>query len=652
MRRFNFCSGIVVLLCGSLSSAEPDAALDRALGLVNEALQAEVTGDLLCRERLLTESQHAAPQCGPTNWFNGRVLIGEDKWATVDESIELAKSDTQLDNYEAMRAKQPASVYGNWQAAQWCAKQGMAAQCRAHLENILVLEHDHEAARKLLGHHLVGNDWLTPQDQWRLAQRAQFIQAGFAKYQKQVADVLTRIRHTNAAVQEKAWEQLKAIVDPQAIPVMEAAAVQLGGSSALAVVDWLSGIDHQESALALSRLAITTAEENVQQAALKHLKEKPLYDFVPELMGAMSSPIMYTTVPVMNKRGDFLGFRQTFAQEGADDLRLLKLDTSVTHQAVGIAKPVATSKPFATVELLSEDRAQPFGQRRTYLATTYNTTTVPLEEQLQYEADVAEAALCEAVAKLNVVANLHSRMARAEYENQQISQFNNQVAKLISEVSGEEFVSIPRDVWKWWDRYNKTDYQHSKVQRQRYQSDRMSIPHYYDYAVLPSYSKTDYQIYKASCFVAGTQVSTLRGLRSIETIMPGDMVLSRNVSTGELKYQAVICQTRRAPAPTVILSVDNNETIHATTSHLLWVSGQGWTQAGEIKPGDLLHAAAEPAVVMNTTPSDELPTYNLIVMDTHTYFVGSSRVLSHDVLPRGSVHEVIPGEFKLAANAP
>jgi hypothetical protein len=56
---------------------------------------------------------------------------------------------------------------------------------------------------------------------------------------------------------------------------------------------------------------------------------------------------------------------------------------------------------------------------------------------------------------------------------------------------------------------------------------------------------------------------------------------------------------------------------------------------------------------MSTKPSDVLPTYNLIVMNTHTYFVGTSRVLSHDVLPRGSVHELIPGEFALsAATAP
>lgn len=151
---------------------------------------------------------------------------------------------------------------------------------------------------------------------------------------------------------------------------------------------------------------------------------------------------------------------------------------------------------------------------------------------------------------------------------------------------------------------------------------------------------------KQSCFVAGTEVQTARGLRKIETILPGDLVLSKDIATGELCFKPVIAPTTRKPAKTVILKVDD-DTIHATTSHLLWVCGKGWTKAGDIQAGELLHSAAEPAVVIGSTPADELPTHNLIVADNHTYFVGTSRILSHDVLPRGAFHELIPGQFML-----
>lgn len=170
-------------------------------------------------------------------------------------------------------------------------------------------------------------------------------------------------------------------------------------------------------------------------------------------------------------------------------------------------------------------------------------------------------------------------------------------------------------------------------------------PQYYGHG--PLSSRTDYTIEYGSCFVAGTPVNTLRGMRAIETLQPGDMVLSRDIRTGELGDRPVIAATTRVPAKTVILQVDDEE-LHATTSHLLWGRGKGWVKAGDIQPGDLMHSASVPAVVVSVTPDAVLPTHNLIVADTHAYFVGASRVLAHDLLPRTSVHELIPGHFVLS----
>lgn len=651
MRSLGLVSGLLgVSLSALVVGAEPNPELERALGLVGQALQAEIDGDLLGRERLLTESEQAAPESGPANWFAGRVLDADGKWTTIEEAMDQAKANKKLDEYEAMRSQLPASVQGNWQAARWCAQQGMAAQCRAHLENIIVLDHDHAAARQVLGHQLVGNDWLTPQDQQQLVQRGEFSRAGFAKYRAQIFELMVQAVQGKATARQKALDALNAIDDPQAIPVMEAAAEQFGGQAAIIVAQWLGRIDHQEAALSLARLAVSAPDEQVHQAAIESLKHKSLYDFVPDLMHALSSPVMFATVPVMNAQGSLTGFRQFFSREGADDVRQLKFDTSTFTQAVAVTRPIAT--PWRrTREHIAHDPSQPFGFRNTWLHSNSRGLVTP-EMEAFYQDKLVAAALCEAVMKASVIASVQQRQALAAFENQQISQLNERIARVISEVSQQEFVNIPTDVWNWWDRYNKTDYQKSKVQRQRYQHARFAIPRFYDYEVDSPYKdRRDVSITKASCFVAGTQVATLRGPRSIETIMPGDMVLSRHVPSGELRYQPVICGTQREPTQTVILTVDN-DTIHATQSHLLWVSGQGWTQAGDIKPGDLLHAAAEPAVVMSTKLDAVLPTYNLIVMDTHTYFVGTSRVLSHDVLPRGSVHELVPGEFALAATAP
>lgn len=96
---------LLVSLSGLAFCAEPTPELERALGLVNQALQAEIDGNLLGRKRLLNESEHAAPECAPSYWFTGRVLTGDAKWATVDEAIEMAKANKQLDEYEVLRAQ-------------------------------------------------------------------------------------------------------------------------------------------------------------------------------------------------------------------------------------------------------------------------------------------------------------------------------------------------------------------------------------------------------------------------------------------------------------------------------------------------------------------------------------------------------------------
>lgn len=42
-------------------------------------------------------------------------------------------------------------------------------------------------------------------------------------------------------------------------------------------------------------------------------------------------------------------------------------------------------------------------------------------------------------------------------------------------------------------------------------------------------------------------------------------------------------------------------------------------------------------------PAEPAPTYNLVVADFHTYFVGKSGILSHDVLPPKPTNKLVPG---------
>ncbi|MFO0939396.1 MAG: polymorphic toxin-type HINT domain-containing protein [Pirellulales bacterium] len=656
---------VTIVTIGPILSASDPATTEKALKLVAQAVQAEIDGDLLSREKFLSEAKQTEANFAPANWLRGQVFGADGAWITVDQAIEQAKSDKLLASYEAMRAEQPPTIQGNLQAAVWCAKNKLPLQCRAHIENVLNFDADHQLARKLLGHVQVGHEWLTPDEQCRIMLRAAEHRQGFIRFEKQIKLIYKSLDSSAVKVREAATDQLDKIDDPLAIPVVESL-IDNNQRTCGILIDWLGRMDCQAASLALTRICLSSDGE-LRSLAIAQLKKKPLHDFVPELVRALTSPVSVFTTPVFNAQGEFSGFRQVFSRETVDSVKTLVSDSQVNYVTGLIptspdalerqlpASPKAIDDLFRanpnSQSIHLYDPNVPMGQRNVYITKQAGAPSLQdvlgSEKQAEFDAQLAIAAMEQAMLMDMPRQLAIAKQQVAVKENELTIQKNRIISELISDITACEFVDVPGDVWKWWDRVNETSYGEAKSMRRRYENNYVSVPRY---QAMPTLGlQYGYTIQKMSCFVAGTEVQTSRGLRKIETILPGDLVLSKDISTGELSFKPVIAPTTRKPAKTVILKVDD-DTIHATTSHLLWVCGKGWTKAGEIKAGDLLHSAAEPAVVISSTPGAELPTHNLIVADTHTYFVGASRILSHDVLPRGAVHELIPGQFMLTNN--
>ena len=448
-------------------------------------------------------------------------------------------------------------------------------------------------------------------------------------------------------------DELRRIEDPLAVSVMESASERFGSEATSFVVDWLGNIDHPDAALSLSRYAAFNDDALVRQQAIGQLKGKSVFDFVPELLNAMSSPISFMTVPVFSLDGQLAGFRQAFAREGMKENRLWNFDSKIMHMHRIRNQPVADSVRNGLEHKMSRvsfDPTQPFGRRTKYRVqsteverTTEGGTVNLAEDANRYFSELTKTA---AIVTSKMLEN------NAKLENQAIFDRNAKIAAVIGGIANRDFNEVPKDVWAWWDEYNETDYQRSKLVRRRYNDAKFvaRMDYIYQPTVRERRGLTHESVAYGSCLVAGTRISTLRGPRPIEQVTPGDLVLSRNVKTGELCFKPVVAATTRAPARTVILMI-GDEKIHATTSHLLWVSGRGWTKCGDIEPGDLLHSTAEPALVTSKQSSVVLPTHNIIVADNHSYFVGENLVLSHDVVPRQSAHELVPGQFAFADNA-
>jgi intein/homing endonuclease len=148
-----------------------------------------------------------------------------------------------------------------------------------------------------------------------------------------------------------------------------------------------------------------------------------------------------------------------------------------------------------------------------------------------------------------------------------------------------------------------------------------------------------------SCFAKGTPVWTKTGLRQIETLALGDLVLAQDVNTGELKYVPVIGRTVRPPSQILKITTDG-EKILATKGHPFWVTGVGWRMAKELADGAMLHGINKSSGIRSVEPAGETEAYNLVVADFNTYFVGEHGFLVHDNTPRRPTRALVPGVVK------
>jgi RHS repeat-associated protein len=141
---------------------------------------------------------------------------------------------------------------------------------------------------------------------------------------------------------------------------------------------------------------------------------------------------------------------------------------------------------------------------------------------------------------------------------------------------------------------------------------------------------------KPCCFVAGTLVQTKDGLRPIEELQVGDLVLARDTDTGETKLKPITDLIRRHDRVIweVALSGANGETelFETTDDHPWWIAGIGWKTTEELTANMSVVTADGRGMVITSITKTSLTdaTYNITVADFETYFVGKQQVLVHN----------------------
>ena len=140
-----------------------------------------------------------------------------------------------------------------------------------------------------------------------------------------------------------------------------------------------------------------------------------------------------------------------------------------------------------------------------------------------------------------------------------------------------------------------------------------------------------------SCFVAGTLIETIDGLKAIENIKQGDLIWSRHEETLEYGYRPVVNTGSFDDKDIYEVIVRDDygklETYQTTEEHPFWVADTGWLPASLLQIGMTLVNRDDEAIltVVSQGKLDKTDTvYNFEVAEFHTYHIGEFGTWVHN----------------------
>jgi hypothetical protein len=598
-----------------------DAPLAEAKRLVAAAAQAEVTGDIPHSFALLRDAARIDPENELARWQLGQMSL-DGKWLTVEEAQHRASIDPRQAEYRTLRAKYGESPEGQLALARWCRKNGLNEEARVHWASVLWADPNNEEALRAVNMRWHNGHLLTPEQVAQQKKQVQAAKQAAKRWSPKIAKWRRDVAGHDLATHDAALAEIRAITADDAISAMED--VTLGRDAfdthhaeeclqiAMAFLDALEKLPDQAATESLARHAVFSPGSKARASAIEKLKARDPHDFVPLLLGGLKMPLESSYGVRRNDDGSVhythMLFREGQNSDWSFDLRL-----SAMQNDLG-GRPVVYDAKTNTVEVGPHNGGKPSEiAKRDRISSRYVSG---------YGGAAAATEL--QVARINNASET----------------LNALIMQALTGVTGQKLDS-PKDWWNWW-----------RDENEYYASDDHPVDqHYYSNTDSYYYGGPTYEVRNPprppripgmSCFAKGTPVWTKTGRRPIESLELGDLVLSQDISTGELKYQPVIGRTVRPPSPIIRISLEGEE-LRTTKGHPFWVAGVGWRMAKELGDGAVLHGVIGASRIRSVKPADEAEAYNLVVADFSTYFVGESGLLVHDNTARQSTAFSVPG---------
>ena len=128
----------------------------------------------------------------------------------------------------------------------------------------------------------------------------------------------------------------------------------------------------------------------------------------------------------------------------------------------------------------------------------------------------------------------------------------------------------------------------------------------------------------AACFTGDTPVLMADGSsKPIQDVQPGDQVTAWDPDTDTTQPRTVTRTWTHENVETLVVGLEDGGQVETTTGHPFLTKDHGWTPAGHLKPGDLLHTPDNTWVTVQSieTTGHTHTVHNLEIEDLHTYHV-------------------------------
>ncbi len=578
----------------SLASDRPEKEAERARKLVQDALQSEASGADVSRCELLAQAVSLSPDEPTVHWQQGQIRKGKS-WSSYPNIVAQTKNSKELDEYRLLRDRSTPTLESQYELVKFCNKHGLKDQAIAHWSAIAELDPEYVEAKIQLGFERIDGQWIHRRELEMEREKAKRVSESLQQKMPEL-NRLARDLASGKLDENQAITKLSQDVNIDLIPTWELCLSSAHKQGAAVVVGALKQSNTPEATMSLARHATWVADLSVRNEATTLLKNRDQYAYLPAMLSELQGTWLATRQWAFDGNNRLV-CRYSLLVDGQDKQALRVLD-------------------------------------ETYFLTGNVSRATPLAAGM-----AARSQLQSEVIRKNANAMIEVR--------------NDQIMNALKEITGERKLKSPQDWWEWWDDKNEvysttekpivTSYAYNSV------SVRGTTPEPLTGGSTIRTGERRSESQRKECLAGGTPILTQRGPIAIERIRIGDLVLSKHFETGEVRLQPVLRTTIREPEPLIRITLaesadGKSQVIRASGGHPFWVSGKGWVRARELDAGARLHGLERFTQIKEVEVEEKVTkTYNLVVSDFHSYFVGPEAVLSHDNSIVKPIQCLVPG---------